>query len=168
MNRHYFTDTSVSQRIRITVCHNTASLFNIYWRIFSALSTERGGSENQAAHKIFLTNNNDNWQCKINKNVGNSAGFFFSFWCYQMSFTAEKQKGHIIHKTACKLMVKDTWIQSPRARPVPVISCTKGNLWPHRKSHRSLWNSSGGAFGLGGSGLGICMTNYFFLGRYPT
>lgn len=30
LNRHYFTDTSVSQRIRITVSHNTALLFNIY------------------------------------------------------------------------------------------------------------------------------------------
>jgi len=90
-----------------------------------------------------------------------------------MSFTAEKQKRQAIHKTTCKLMVKDMWMQFPRSWPGPVISCMKGDLWPHRKSHSSLWNCSGGAVGLEDSGFRICMTNYFkgglyLLGRYPT
>lgn len=78
LNWHYFTDTSLSQRIRITVSHDTALLFNIYWHILSALSREQGGSENQAAHRIFLTNSNDNGQ--TNKNVGNSEWFLFFFF----------------------------------------------------------------------------------------
>lgn len=45
--------TSVSQRIRITVNHNRVLLFNIYWYIFSALSTEWGDSENQPEIKSF-------------------------------------------------------------------------------------------------------------------
>lgn len=44
--------------------------------MFFALSTKLGGSENQAARNIFLAII-DNWQCKINKNVGSSGAFFF-------------------------------------------------------------------------------------------
>lgn len=144
-------------------------LFNIYWYIFSALSREWGGSENQIEHKIFSASSNYNWQCKINKNTGDSAGWVFSSLVSPDELHSREEKWHSIYNTACKFMVKYTWIQFPRKKAVPMINTMKGNLW----FHRNLWNSFGGAFGQEGSNFMTSMKNYFkavlyLLSRNPT